>query len=50
MPADSPDLNLIEMVWNDLKYFLCTELQPKTKIEPINSIRKFWNDRRNDLE
>ena len=29
-PAQSPDLNPIELVWNDLKNYLANEIQPKT--------------------
>ena len=41
-PAQSPDLNPIEMVWNDLKYFLCTHYKPRTKSDLIKGITTFW--------
>ena len=39
MPPESPDLNPIELVWNDLKYYMCTHIQPSTKNELISGIR-----------
>lgn len=41
-PAQSPDLNPIEMVWNDLKYFLCTYYKPTSKSDLIEGICRFW--------
>jgi hypothetical protein len=35
-PPESPDLNPIEMVWNDLKYYLCTKIHPSTKQELLD--------------
>ena len=32
------DLNPIEWVWNDLKYFLCTGIHPQYNNELINGI------------
>ena len=39
------DLNPIELVWNDLKYFLCTEIHPQNKNELINGILYFWRNK-----
>jgi len=50
MPPEFLDLNPVEMVWNDLKYYLCTEVQSKTKNELINGITTFWNNKRYDLD
>ena len=50
MPPESPDLNPIEMVWNDIKYYLSKEVRPKTKNELIEGIRTFWNKKRDDLD
>ena len=49
-PPESPDLNPIEMVWNDLKYYLCTEVQPTTKDELVNGIQTFWSNKKNDIK
>ena len=32
-PAQSPDMNPIELVWNDMKAFLFTEVKPNSKQE-----------------
>ena len=45
-PPESPDLNPMEMVWNDLKYFLCTKVQPSTKNDLINGVHRFWNEKK----
>ena len=34
-PAQSPDLNPIELVWNDLKAYLCTVCKPNNMDELI---------------
>ena len=41
-PAESPDLNPIEMLWNELKYHLRKRVKPKTKDELVNGIVSFW--------
>ena len=43
-PAQSPDLNPIELVWHDLKVFLSSKWIPKTKAELIIGIEVFWRD------
>ena len=35
----------IELVWNDLKYFLCIEVQPQNEMDLINGVKKFWQDK-----
>ncbi len=40
--AQSPDLNPIELVWNDLKYYLSCVSKPTTKQELIDAINQFW--------
>ena len=32
----------IELVWNNLKYFLCTVIQPHTLEELIYGVKIFW--------
>ncbi len=41
-PAQSPDLNPIELVWNDTKVFIAEEVKPTIKEELINGIMLFW--------
>jgi len=41
-PAQSPDLNPIELVWHDLKVYLSTECKPNTFAELIAGIKLFW--------
>ena len=43
-PAQSPDLNVIELVWNDLKYYIGYYVKPNTVQELVQGIIKFWND------
>ena len=44
-PAQSPDLNPIEMVWHDLKTYISEEIKPRNKGELIRGIKEFWNIR-----
>lgn len=41
-PAQSPDLNPIELVWNDLKNHLANDMQPRTVQELTEGINNFW--------
>ena len=45
LPAQSPDLNPIELVWNDLKYYLKHEAKVRTERQLIITIKKFWRKR-----
>jgi hypothetical protein len=40
----------IEMVWNDLKFFLTDHRRLETKADLMRGIRKFWRSKANDLE
>ncbi len=44
-PKESPDLNPIEMVWNELKRFIEREVKPFTKDELVQGIKQFWGTR-----
>ena len=41
-PSESCDLNPIEMVWNEMKYFIGKEM-PRTKDDLVCAINKFWD-------
>lgn len=41
-PPESPDINLIELVWHELKEFLRRETKPRTKDELVLGIQTFW--------
>lgn len=41
-PAESPDLNLIENLWHELKEFMHREVKPKSKQELVEGIQNFW--------
>ena len=41
-PAESPDLNPIEMLLNELKTNLRREVKPKNKDELVSGIQAFW--------
>ena len=41
-PAQSPDFNPIELVWNDLKVYIAEEVKPNNQMELITGIRQFW--------
>ncbi|CAC5392038.1 unnamed protein product [Mytilus coruscus] len=40
-PSESPDLNPIEMVWNQMKRHVA-RVDPKTKEELVNTLQTFW--------
>ena len=42
MPPESPDLNLIENVWHELKEYLRREVKPTNKQELIDGVSQFW--------
>ena len=41
-PPESPDLNPIEDLWHELKYYLESRVKPTTKQELVDGIKKFW--------
>jgi len=38
-PPESPDLNPIENLWHELKFYLQTRVKPKTKPELVDDIK-----------
>ena len=42
-PPESPDLNPIEDLWHELKFYLESRVKPRTKQELIDSIKKYWS-------
>lgn len=44
-PAESPDLNPIEMVWHELKHYLRTEAKPHNQEQLKQGIVTFWRTR-----
>ena len=41
-PPERPDLNPIEMVWHELKWYLRKTIKPRAKDELISGIKDFW--------
>ncbi|CAF0771167.1 unnamed protein product [Brachionus calyciflorus] len=44
-PPQSPNINVIETVWANLKYNLFTYEKPQSKEQLVNSAIKFWNEK-----
>jgi hypothetical protein len=43
-PVASPDLNPIELIWNDMKYFLNNTYKPNNKIQLVAGIKHYWEN------
>ena len=41
-PAKSPDFNPIELVWNDLKFYLRNNIRPNNLQELVAAMNRFW--------
>lgn len=41
-PAESPDMNPIEMLWHELKSFPRQIVKPKNKEDLVEGIQQFW--------
>ena len=44
-PAETPDLNPIEVLRHELKHFIWNTVKPNTKDELKNGIARFWQER-----
>ena len=44
-PASSADMNLIERVWRELKFFIARHIKPLMKKELVARIMRFWKER-----
>ena len=44
-PASSADINPIERVWRELKYFIVRHVKPMIKQELVDGIKMFWAER-----
>ena len=44
-PSESPDLNPIENLWHELKFYLESKVKPKNKQELVDGIKAFWVER-----
>ncbi len=44
-PPESPDINPIELVWHELKEYLCTEYKPRNLQSLKEGVSKFWRER-----
>ena len=42
IPAESPDLNPIEMLWHELKHYLRSHVKPSNKEELVHGMQEFW--------
>ena len=41
-PPESPDLNPIENLWHELKFYLESKVKPRNKQELVDGIKRFW--------
>ena len=42
-PAESPDLNPIEMLWAEMKHYLRKYVKPSNKEQLVTGLQNFWN-------
>ena len=42
MPPESPDLNPIEDLWHELKFYLESKVKDQTKQQLVDGIKRFW--------
>ena len=41
-PAESPDINPIERVWNAMKVYVSVEIQPTSQADLVHGALQFW--------
>jgi len=46
-PAESPDINPIELIWAEMKQFLRKKVKPESQADLLHGCRLFW---RNELD
>ena len=44
-PPESPDLNPIENLWHEVKFYQETRVKPRTKEQLVDGMKKFWAER-----
>ena len=44
-PLESPDLNPIENLWHELKFYLESKVKPQNKQDLVDGIKAFWVER-----
>ena len=44
-PPESPDLNPIDILWHELKFYLESKVKPRNKQELVDGIKAFWAER-----
>ena len=44
-PASSADINPIERVWKEMKFYIARHVKPLTKNELVGGINRFWKER-----
>ena len=44
-PLESPDLNPIENLWHELKFYLESKVKPQNKQDLVDEIKAFWAER-----
>ena len=42
---ESPDLNPIDILWHELKFYLESKVKPRNKQELVDGIKAFWAER-----
>jgi len=43
-PAESPDINPIELIWAEMKQFLRMTVKPECQADLVQGCRKFWRE------